>query len=49
MTTGICTTTAEAIDGLAEHIDLVRPITDGLGVDLLAPAGTRSRSGPSRS
>ena len=39
VTTGICTTTAEAMDQLAEHIDLVRPITDGLGVDLFS-AGT---------
>ena len=39
VTTGICTTTAEAMDQLAEHIDLVRPITDDLGVDLYS-AGT---------
>ena len=39
VTTGICTTTAEAMEQLAEHIDLVRPITDDLGVDLYS-AGT---------
>jgi carboxylate-amine ligase len=39
ITTGICTTTAQAMDQLAEHIRLVRPITDDLGVDLYS-AGT---------
>ncbi len=39
LTTGICTTTGEAIDQLAAMIDLVRPLADELGVDLYC-AGT---------
>ncbi len=39
LTTGICRTTGEAMDQLAGMIDLVRPLADGLGVDLYS-AGT---------
>ena len=39
LTTGICRTTGEAIDELADMIDLVRPLADELGVDLYS-AGT---------
>ena len=39
LTTGVCRTTGEAIDELAEMIDLVRPLADELGVDLYS-AGT---------
>ena len=39
LTTGICRTTAEAIDQLAEMVAMVRPLADELGVDLYC-AGT---------
>ena len=39
LTTGICRTTGEAVDELADMIDLVRPLADELGVDLYS-AGT---------
>ncbi len=39
LTTGICRTTGEAMDELADMIDLVRPLADELGVDLYS-AGT---------
>ena len=39
LTTGICRTTGEAIDQLAELIAMVRPLADELGVDLYC-AGT---------
>jgi carboxylate-amine ligase len=39
LTTGICRTTAEAVDELAAMIDLVRPLANELGVDLYS-AGT---------
>ncbi len=39
LTTGICRTTNEAVDELAEMIALVRPLADELGVDLYS-AGT---------
>ena len=39
LTTGICRTTSEAVDELADMIDLVRPLADELGVDLYS-AGT---------
>ena len=39
LTTGICRTTGEAIDELAELIAMVRPLADELGVDLYC-AGT---------
>jgi glutamate---cysteine ligase / carboxylate-amine ligase len=39
LTTGICRTTNEAVDELADMIDLVRPLAEELGVDLYS-AGT---------
>ena len=39
LTTGVCRTTSEAIDQLAEMIAMVRPVADELGVDLYC-AGT---------
>ncbi|MCW2817937.1 MAG: glutamate--cysteine ligase, partial [Marmoricola sp.] len=39
LTTGICTTAGEAVDQLAELVDLVRPLAAELGVDLYC-AGT---------
>ena len=39
LTTGICRTTSEAVDELADMIDLVRPLAEELGVDLYS-AGT---------
>ncbi len=39
LTTGVCRTTAEAIDQLADLIAMVRPVADRLGVDLYC-AGT---------
>ena len=39
LTTGICRTTGEAVDELADMIELVRPLADELGVDLYS-AGT---------
>lgn len=39
LTTGVCSTTGEAVDQLAELVDLVRPAADDLGIDLYS-AGT---------
>src|SRR5436190_5477369 len=36
LTTGVCRTTGEAMDQLADMLDMVRPLADELGVDLFS-------------